>query len=113
MDPLTEQLRLLCRDEVSLIEQRTVLINKLQQALVEYYPAALEAFEDWSCPFTWDFIIAFPTPQGLVQAGQRRWQKFLHLHKLWRPETVQKRLGIFAQADQFKASEPITKAKSQ
>jgi hypothetical protein len=35
---------LLCRDEVALIEERTALINELQSALREYYPAALEAF---------------------------------------------------------------------
>ncbi|HWH71618.1 MAG TPA: IS110 family transposase [Candidatus Sulfotelmatobacter sp.] len=113
MDPLTQQLRLLCRDEVSLIQQRTVLVNQLQQALCEYYPAALEAFEDWTDAFTWDFVIEFPTPQELVKAGKRRWEKFLHQHKLWRPETAQKRLQTFAQADQFKASDPIVRAKSQ
>lgn len=113
MDPLTQQLRLLCHDEVSLIEQRTALVNQVQQALVEYFPAALQAFDDWTCPCTWDFIIEFPTPQALVQAGKRRWEKFLHAHKLWRPETAATRLAIFAQADQFKASDPITLAKSQ
>jgi len=41
LDPLTQQLRLLCRDEMSLIEQRTALVNQLQQALCEYYPAVL------------------------------------------------------------------------
>src|SRR5262249_21625246 len=41
------------------------------------------------------------------------WEKFLHTHKLWRPETVEKRLKLFATADQFKASEPIVRAKSQ
>jgi transposase len=113
MDPLTQQLRLLCRDEVVLIEQRTALVNQLQQALLEYYPAALEAFDDWTDSFTWEFVLAFPTPQALVTAGKRRWEKFLHTHKLWRPETVDKRLKLFAQADQFKASEPILRAKSQ
>jgi len=43
MDPQSVQLQLLCKDEVALIEQRTQLVNQLQQALVEYYPAALEA----------------------------------------------------------------------
>jgi transposase len=113
MDPLTQQLRLLCRDEVSLIEQRTALVNQLQQALAEFYPAALEAFDDWTDSFTWEFVLAFPTPQALVTAGKRRWEKFLHTHKLWRPETAEKRLKLFAQADQFKASEPIVRAKSQ
>ena len=113
MDPLTQQLRLLCRDELSLIEQRTALVNQLQQALAEYYPAALEAFEDWTNTWTWEFVLSFPTPQALVEAGQRRWEKFLHTHKLWRPETLEKRLKLFAQADQFKASQPIVQAKSQ
>lgn len=113
MDPMTQQLRLLCRDEVTLIEQRTALVNQLQQALAEYYPAALEAFDDWTDTFTWEFVLAFPTPQALVQAGRRRWEKFLHTHRLWRPATAEKRLKLFAQADQFKASEPIVRAKSQ
>ena len=56
-DELTVQLRLLCRDEITLIENRTQLVNQLQQALVEYYPAALEGFNDWTMPSTWDFII--------------------------------------------------------
>ena len=46
-DPLIKELRLLCRDEVGLIEQRTAFINQLRHALAEYYPTALEAFEDW------------------------------------------------------------------
>ena len=113
LDPLTQQLRLLCRDEVTLIQQRTALVNQLQQALSEYYPAALEAFDDWTDAFTWEFVLAFATPQALVTAGQRRWEKFLHTHKLWRPETVQRRLKLFATADQFKASLPMVRAKSQ
>ena len=113
MDPLTQQLRLLCHDEVSLIEQRTALVNQLQQALAEYYPAALQAFDDWTAPYAWAFILQFPTPQLLSAAGKRRWEKFLHTHKLWRPETAEKRLTLFAQAAQFKISEPITQAKSR
>ena len=103
LDPLTQKLRLLCHDEVTLIAQRTLLVNQLQQALNEYYPAALQAFEDWTSPATWDFILQFPTPQLLVKAGPRRWEKFLHTHRLWRPQTAQPRLATFAQADQFQA----------
>jgi transposase len=36
-DPLTQEWRLLCRDEIGLIEQRTALVNRLQEALHEYY----------------------------------------------------------------------------
>jgi transposase len=113
LDEQTLQLRLLCRDQMLLIQQRTLLINQLRQALVEYYPAALEAFADWTAPSAWEFILQFPTPLALVAAGRRRWEKFLHTHRLWRPETAAKRLAIFARADQFAGSLPWVKAKSQ
>lgn len=112
-DPQAEQLRLLCRDEVRLIQQRTLLVNQLEAALKEYYPAALEAFDRWMLPTPWEFILQFPTPQELIVAGKRRWEKFLHTHKLWRPETVTRRLEIFARADQFCGRAPVTAAKSQ
>ena len=112
LDPLTQQLQLLCRDEIGLIQQRTALINQLQQALVEYYPAALQAFADWTQPFCWDFIIQFPIPEQLASAGRRRWEKFLHTQKLWRAETAAKRLEIFRNARQFCGSAAVTAAKS-
>jgi len=112
LDPLTQQLRLLCRDEMSLIEQRTALINQLRQALSEYYPAALEAFEDWRRPSTWEFIIEFPTPEILLKRKRSRWEKFLHTHKLWRTDTAEKRLEIFARAGEFCGSPALAAAKS-
>jgi transposase len=111
-DPLTQELRLLCQDEVALIEQRTALINQLQQAIYEYYPAAREAFDDWTVPAPWLFIIQFSTPEVLVRAGKRKWEKFLKSNGLNRPETYSKRLEIFANAKQFRGTAPVTAAKS-
>jgi transposase len=112
-DPLSQQLRLLCKDEVVLIEQRTQLVNQLQQALLEYYPAALEAFEDWTLSFCWEFVVEFPTPEQLAQAGTRRWQRFLHVHHLWRPGTVEHRMEIFGRAAGFQGSPGVVRAKAQ
>jgi transposase len=112
-DPLTQELRILCRDEVQLIRQRTALVCQLRAALHEYYPAVLEAFEDWVRPSSWAFVEAFPTPAALVRAGQRRWEKFLHVHRLSRPETYAKRLEIFARADRFCGTPAVTNAKSR
>lgn len=111
-DPLTVELRLLCRDEIALIEQRTALICQLRAALKTYYPTALAAFDNWNHRSSWAFIEAFPTPQALVRAGKRRWEKFLHTHKLYRRETYQKRLDLFAQAGAFGGSRAATNAKS-
>jgi len=65
-DPPTAELRLLCRDEIKLIEQRTALVNQLRAALHEYYPAALDAFDDWTGEGPWRFVIAFPDPPALA-----------------------------------------------
>ena len=112
-DPLTLELRLLCRDEIKLIEQRTALVLQLRAALLEYYPTALEAFDDWTSEGSWRFVIQFPTPELLVKAGKRRWERFLHSHKLYRPQTAEKRLESFANAMKFTSpSAAVTKAKS-
>jgi len=111
-DALAMELQLLCRDEIALIEQRTALINQLRQCLHEYYPAALEAFDDWTSPGAWALVLEFPTPAQLEKAGPRRWEKFLHTHKLWRAETTELRLAVFARATALSGSAPRTAAKS-
>ncbi len=111
-DPKVQELRLLCRDEIQLIEQRTALVNQLRKALGEYYPAVLEAFNDWITPAPWDFVERFPTPQELKKAGKRQWEKFLHTHRLYRTDTYPKRLEIFARATEFCGSQAVTNAKS-
>ena len=111
-DPLTVELRLLCRDEIALIQQRSSLVCQLRAALAEYYPTVLEAFDDWTVPSAWAFVEAFPTPEALVKAGKRKWEKFLHTHKLYRPATYEKRLSLFAQAQAFCGSPAMTNAKS-
>jgi transposase len=112
-DPATQELRILCRDEIGLIQERTALVLRLEAALHEYYPAALEAFDDWTLPSAWDFILRFPTPADLARKGQRTWEKFLHTHRLGHPETYAKRMAVFAKADEFVSpSAAVTHAKS-
>jgi len=111
-DEATATLRALCRDELGLIEQRTALVNQLIAALREYYPAALELFDDWTLPCAWSLIQAFPTPLELQNAGKRRWEKFLHTHRLWRRDTAPARLETFAHANALAASAAVVTAKS-
>jgi transposase len=111
-DPILAELRILCRDEVALIEERTALINQLQQALHEYYPTALEAFDDWISPGAWAFVEAFPDAQALEKAGKRKWEKFLHSHRLYRTQTYDKRMAAFENAGQWKSNAALVAAKS-
>jgi transposase len=112
LDPIIQELRLLCRDEMALIAQRTALINQLQQALSEYYPAALEAFEDWTVPGTWKFLERYPNPQALLKAGPKRWQQFLHVSKLFRASTQEQRIKALSQAGQWGPAPAVERAKT-
>jgi transposase len=112
LDPALNELRLLCRDEIALIEQRTQLVNQLRQALHEYYPVALSAFDDWTSPVAWAFVVRFPTPQALHSAGSRRWESFMRQQRVWRPTTVQARITLFAQATSFCGTPSTVAAKS-
>ena len=98
--------------KTALSSKRTLFVNQLREALHEYYPAALEAFDNWTMPAAWAFIEQFPTPLDLKKAGKRKWEKFLHTHRLYRRQTYTKRLEIFARATEFSGGEGVTKAKS-
>jgi transposase len=110
-DPIIEELRMLCRDEVALIEERTALINQARQAARDYYPSVLEAFDDWTVPSTWAFVERFPDAAALLKAGKRQWQNFMHAHRLYRPEMAEKRIAIFEAAAQWRISDYMVKAK--
>jgi hypothetical protein len=43
------------------------------------------------------FVIAFSTLAALQQAGKRKGEKFLHVHRPWRIETTPARLALCAQ----------------
>lgn len=111
-DPLIVELRQLCRDEVALIEQRTALIAQLRSALLGYYPAALAAFDKWTHPSCWEFVIAFPTPGVLQAAGLPKLRRWLHAHGLHFPKANETRYPIFEHAAEFAGSAATTAAKS-
>jgi len=111
-DPMIVELRQLTRDEVALIAQRTSLVNQLRQALHEYYPTALRAFDNWICPSSWSFIEWFPTSQNLAAAGPKKWKKFFHTVKLNDARKAEERIALFQHATDFCGSAPTTSAKS-
>ena len=111
-DPLIVELRQLCRDEVGLIEQRTALLAQLRHTLHSYYPAMLEAFEDWTFPSTWAFLIQFPTPAILASAGTRKWKRWLLTHNFHFPAANERRFAVLARADELQGSPATVAAKS-
>ena len=86
--------------------------NQLQHALGYYYLTALKAFDDWALPSAWAFVEAFPTPEALLKAGRRKWERWLHANKLFHSRSNERRLELFARAGEFRVSSATTLAKS-
>jgi transposase len=81
-DPLTKELRLLCQDEVTLIQERTALLNRWQATLKAYYPLVLEWFSDPCCQTAWDLVLEFPTPRLAQAAPRGKLTGFLKRHQI-------------------------------
>ncbi len=60
---LIAELKVLTRDQDTLIQSQTRLVNQLTACLKAYYPVALELFAKLHQPTTLAFLQAFPTPQ--------------------------------------------------
>jgi transposase len=59
--PLIAELKVLTRDQDTLIQSQTRLVNQLTACLKAYYPVALELFGKLHQPTTLAFLQAFPT----------------------------------------------------
>jgi hypothetical protein len=92
-DRATRQLALECANECDLIEEQTSLVNKLQAILKGFHPLALEWFEDWTSPSGWDFVVAFPTPQAVLEAPEKKLYGFLARHHIGASPRWQERVG--------------------
>jgi transposase len=66
--PLIQELKALTRDQDSLIQTQTRLVNQLTACLKAYFPAALQLFTKLHQPSTLAFLQAYPT-LSLAQAA--------------------------------------------
>jgi transposase len=77
--PDAEAIRIMARGHQNLIWTRTRHTNALRNALLEYYPAALDAFGDLAHPDCLSVLVKVPTPAlgakltiGQIEAALRR-----------------------------------------
>lgn len=100
----TRELAMLCADENRLVAERTALVNRLRATLKEYFPAALEWFDDWTAPTAWDFVLTFPKPDVLLNASRKRLFGFLKSHRIglssqWQERVERRGDGVAWPAD--------------
>lgn len=87
-----QELKMLSQDYHRLGRHKTRLVNQIVVTLKEYYPRALEIFDDVQTQIALDFLKAYPAPQALSNLTRRSWNRFAkrehhmseaHADELW------------------------------
>ena len=110
-DPLVAELRLLCRDEVALIEERTASSISSRAPCANITQRLWRPLKTGHCRArgpSWK-----PSPPRRLWYRLANWEKFLHTQHLARPQTYQKRMEIFARAAEFVSGQALARAKSR
>ena len=69
-----EAIKVAARTHQTLIWERTRRVQRLRHQLREYFPAALEAFEELDAPDTLDLLAMAPGPVQAAKLTRRKWR---------------------------------------
>lgn len=110
---LIEELKTLTRDQDSLVQMQSRLVNQLTACLKAYYPVALDLFGKLQQPSTLAFLRTYPTVQAARAASVEDLTSLLKRSRY--PGARKKAEELVQQLHQpcLLASEVITRAKSR
>src|SRR5713226_9282054 len=111
--PIVAELKTLTRDQDTLIQTQTRLVNQLTACLKEYYPAALNLLTKLQQRSTLLFLQAYPTPQAAQAASLEEITATLRLGKHTNPTRVAPKIFEELHRPQLVASPVIVRAKSR
>ena len=83
-DPLVAELRLLCRDEVALIEERTALVNQLQSASARILSGGPRSLRGLDAAGRLGLCGSLPHPSGADRGRQTQMGKVPPQPQAWR-----------------------------
>src|SRR5260221_2130800 len=75
--PIVEELRQLTRAHDQLQTQQQSTTNQLRQVLKQYFPAAIDLFNELHSPISLAFLKSYPTPESARQASRESLTAFL------------------------------------
>ena len=111
--PLVAELKLLTRDQDSLIQGQTRLVNQLTACLKAYYPVALELFGKLHQGATLAFLRTFPTPDEARAATVERIAAILTTVRYATAEAKAHEIWQRVQQPQLTADPIVTRAKAR
>ena len=111
--PTVAELKTLTRDQQSLIQTQTRLVNQLTACLKDYYPAALSLFAKVQQRSTLVFLQTYPTPHAAQAASVEEITATLRAGKHTNPTRVAPKIFQELHGPQLVASPVIVRAKSR
>lgn len=110
---LIEELRMLTRDQESLVHAQTRVTNQLIACLKEYFPAALTFFTRIPQLCTLKFLQHYPTLQSLMCTSEEELCKVLINLRHKSPESKAEEILRIAHSPQIPVPEATVRAKSR
>jgi len=120
-EPKLRQLKLLVSDRDKVVQekvrlqnqQRAMLVKRLplRSTLIGYFPAAIDAFGDITCPTSLVFLSQCPTFEAAKAKTDADWQFFLDEHRVFNPKARQGFLASLTKAP-IAVDEAVVNAKS-
>lgn len=111
--PAVAELKSLTRDQDSLIQSQTRLVNQLIACLKAYYPVALTLFSKLYQPSTLAFLRAYPTPSAAQAASEEAIQHTLQSAGHTRATQVARTIWQTLQQPQLTADAVTTCTKAR
>jgi hypothetical protein len=111
--PLIQELKALTRDQESLIQTQTRLLNQLTACLKAYYPLALQLFGKLHQVSTLAFLRAYPTPLDARAASVEAIAALLKQAGHTRASAVARTIHQTLQQEQLKADAITTRTKAR
>jgi transposase len=95
----TRRLQILAEHRRKAVNLRSQLTNRLLSLLKVYFPQAVELCGSYLFyPVACDFLAAWPTLEAAKSARKETIRKFYYAHNIRRPETIEQRLTLIAEA---------------
>jgi transposase len=108
-----QELKTLTRDQESLVQMQTRLVNQLIACLKAYYPVALDLFGKLQQPSTLKFLRAYPTLQAARSASVEELTALLKQARYPGARKAAQQMAERLQQPCLQASEAMTRAKSR
>jgi transposase len=107
---LLRELRILVKDQRRLIRMKTMCLNQLQACLKEYYPVAIEFFDEFDSPTALEYLKHVPTP---VPTSERKIEKILRTSRHPHPEAKAKEISSRLSGPQIPVEDFVVRTKSR